>query len=107
MKKIALIVPALMLVMAGCSKHEEAGKGSTQVVAKVNGNEITVHQLNFALSRAGKIDQAQLKPASEKVLQQMVDIELLKQKAIDAKLDRDPNVLQVLEATKQQLLAQA
>jgi EpsD family peptidyl-prolyl cis-trans isomerase len=107
MKKIALIVPALMLVMAGCSKHEEAGKGSTQVVAKVNGNEITVHQLNFALSKAGKIDQAQLKPASEKVLQQMVDIELLKQKAIDAKLDRDPNVLQVLEATKQQILAQA
>lgn len=107
MKKIALIVPALMLVMAGCSKHEESAKGSTQVVAKVNGDEITVHQLNFALSKAGKIDQAQLKPASEKVLQQMVDIELLKQKAIEAKLDRDPNVLQVLEATKQQLLAQA
>jgi EpsD family peptidyl-prolyl cis-trans isomerase len=107
MKKIALIVPALMLVMAGCSKHEESAKGSTQVVAKVNGDEITVHQLNFALSKAGKIDQSQLKPASEKVLQQMVDIELLKQKAIEAKLDRDPNVLQVLEATKQQLLAQA
>lgn len=107
MKKIALIVPALMLVMAGCSKHEESGKGSTQVVAKVNGDEITVHQLNFALSKAGKIDQAQLKPASEKVLQQMVDIELLKQKALEAKLDRDPNVLQVLEATREQLLAQA
>ena len=107
MKKIALIVPALMLVMAGCSKHDEASKGGSQVVAKVNGNEITVHQLNFALSKAGKIDQAQLKPASEKVLQQMVDIELLKQKALDAKLDRDPNVLQVLEATRQQLLAQA
>ncbi|MGQ2964744.1 EpsD family peptidyl-prolyl cis-trans isomerase [Methylophilus sp.] len=107
MKKIALIVPALMLVMAGCSKHEESAKGSTQVVAKVNGDEITVHQLNFALSKAGKIDQAQLKPASEKVLQQMVDVELLKQKALAAKLDRDPNVLQVLEATRQQLLAQA
>lgn len=107
MKKIALIVPALMLVMAGCSKHEESGKGSTQVVAKVNGDEITVHQLNFALSKAGKIDQAQLKPASEKVLQQMVDIELLKQKALESKLDRDPNVLQVLEATREQLLAQA
>lgn len=107
MKKIALIVPALMLVMAGCSKHDEAGKGSSQVVAKVNGSEITVHQLNFALSKMGKLDQSQVKAASEKVLQQMVDMELLKQKSVDEKLDRDPNVLQVLEATKQQVLAQA
>lgn len=107
MKKIALIVPALMLVMAGCSKHDEAGKSGSQVVAKVNGNEITVHQLNFALSKVGKLDQSQVKAASEKVLQQMVDMELLKQKSVDEKLDRDPNVLQVLEATKQQVLAQA
>lgn len=107
MKKIALIVPALMLVMAGCSKHDESAKGGSQVVAKVNGSEITVHQLNFALSKLGKLDQAQMKAASEKVLQQMVDMELLKQKSVDEKLDRDPNVLQVLEATKQQVLAQA
>lgn len=107
MKKIALIVPALLLVMAGCSKHDGASKGGSQVVAKVNGSEITVHQLNFALSKVGKLDESQAKAASEKVLQQMVDLELLKQKAIDAKLDRDPNVLQVLEATKQQVLAQA
>lgn len=107
MKKIALIVPALMLVMAGCSKHDEASKGGSQVVAKVNGSEITVHQLNFALSKLGKLDQSQVKAASEKVLQQMVDMELLKQKSLDEKLDRDPNVLQVLEASKQQVLAQA
>lgn len=107
MKKIALIVPALMLVMAGCSKHEGAAKGGSQVVAKVNGSEITVHQLNFALSKMGKLDQSQVKAASEKVLQQMVDMELLKQKSVDEKLDRDPNVLQVLEATRQQVLAQA
>jgi EpsD family peptidyl-prolyl cis-trans isomerase len=107
MKKIALIVPALMLVMAGCSKHDDAAKAGSQVVAKVNGSEITVHQLNFALSKLGKLDQSQVKAASEKVLQQMVDLELLKQKSVDEKLDRDPNVLQVLEATKQQVLAQA
>ena len=107
MKKIALIVPALLLVMAGCSKHEGDAKGGSQVVAKVNGSEITVHQLNFALSKMGKLDQSQVKAASEKVLQQMVDLELLKQKSVDEKLDRDPNVLQVLEATKQQVLAQA
>lgn len=107
MKKIALIVPALLLVMAGCSKHDDAAKSGSQVVAKVNGSEITVHQLNFALSKLGKLDQSQAKAASEKVLQQMVDLELLKQKSVDEKLDRDPNVLQVLEATKQQVLAQA
>jgi EpsD family peptidyl-prolyl cis-trans isomerase len=77
------------------------------VVVNVNGSEITVHQLNFALSKMGKLDQSQVKVASEKVLQQLIDLELLKQKSVDEKLDRDPNVLQVLEATKQQVLAQA
>lgn len=107
MKRLALIVPALFLVMAGCSKHDEAAKGGSQVVAKVNGSEITVHQLNFALSKLGKLDQSQFKPAAEKVLQQLVDLELLKQKSVEDKLDRDPNVLQVLEASRQQVLAQA
>lgn len=109
MKKTGLVVPALLLVMmAGCSKHDAgSAAGSSQVVAKVNGSEITVHQLNFALSKLGKLDESQLKPASEKVLQQLVDLELLKQKSVTEKLDRDPNVLQVLEATRQQVLAQA
>ncbi len=108
MKKIALIVPAFLLLMAGCSKHEEgAAKGNSQVVAKVNDSEITVHQLNFALSKLGKLDQAQFKPAAEKMLQQLVDLELLKQKSLEQKLDRDPNVLQLLEASRQQVLAQA
>lgn len=108
MKKIALIVPALLLLMAGCSKHEEgAAKGNSQVVAKVNDSEITVHQLNVALSKLGKLDQAQFKPAAEKMLQQLVDLELLKQKSLEQKLDRDPNVLQLLEASRQQVLAQA
>lgn len=107
MQKLALILSVMMLIIAGCSKHGESGKSHSQVVARVNGNELTVHQLNFALSKMGKLDQAQLKPVSEKVLQQMVEMELLKQKAIDAKLDRDPRVLQMLEAAKQQVLAQA
>ena len=107
MKKTVLFVPVLMLTLAGCGKHEQGAKGGSQVVAKVNGTEITVHQLNFALSKLGKLDQSQLKPASEKVLQQLIDLELFKQQSIESKLDRDPNVLQVLEATKQQVLAQA
>lgn len=108
MKKITLVVPVAILLLAGCGKHaDDSTKGATQVVAKVNDAEITVHQLNFALSKLGKLDQSQLKPASEKVLQQLVDLELLRQQSIESKLDRDPNVLQVLEATKQQVLAQA
>lgn len=107
MKKISVLTSVfLSVVLAGCGSHDNKS-GNTQVVAKVNDKEITVHQLNFALSKVGKVDPAQLKPASEKVLQQLVDLELLAQKSLDSKLDRDPNVLQVLEATKQQVLAQA
>ncbi len=107
MKASGWIGVALLSVLAACSKHDEASQGATQVVAKVNGSEITVHQLNLALSKLGKLEPAQVKPASEKLLRQMVDLELLKQKSIDEKLDRDPNVLQLIEANRQQLLAQA
>ncbi|HEY0905781.1 MAG TPA: EpsD family peptidyl-prolyl cis-trans isomerase [Methylophilus sp.] len=107
MKKTVLFVPMLMLVLAGCGKHEDAGKAGSQVVAKVNGTEITVHQLNFALSKMGKLDEAHYKQASQTLLKQLVDMELFKQKAIEAKLDRNANVMQAMEATKNQILAQA
>lgn len=107
MKKSVYLLTAAVFALSGCGNHGESGKGATQVVAKVNDSEITVHQLNLAVSKLGKLDQSQFKSASEKVLQQLIDLELLKQKSIEDKLDRDPNVLQVLEAAKQQVLAQA
>lgn len=93
--------------VAACGKKEESAKTESQVVAKVNGNEISIHQLNFQLSRLGNASEAQLKEASRQVLARLVDQELFLQKAVEAKLDRDPKVMQAMENAKREILAQA
>ncbi len=99
----------LALVISGCGKSEKAGakQSNDQVVAKVNGEEITIHQVNFQLSRMGQMNQEQAKLASKQVLANLVTQEMLKQKALEAKLDQDPAIIQTLAFTKDQLLAQA
>lgn len=106
---VALMVAALV---AGCGdKKEDAAAGgeksASQVAAKVNGTELTVHQVNFALQRIPNLNPEQSKAASLQVVRNLVDQELLAQKAVEDKLDRDPMVLQALDATRRQILAEA
>jgi EpsD family peptidyl-prolyl cis-trans isomerase len=105
---VSLLVAAL-LVGCGDKKDETAadGKSASQVAAKVNGTELTVHQVNFALQRIPNLNPEQSKAASLQVVRSLVDQELLAQKALEDKLDRDPMVLQALDATRRQILAEA
>ncbi len=100
-----------MLTLTACGdKEKAASKGGTQVVAKVNGDEISVHQINFQLNRVAQgkaLTEAQSKDAAKQILARLVDQQLLKQQATEAKLDRDPRILQALEASKNEILAQA
>ncbi|QLI82544.1 peptidyl-prolyl cis-trans isomerase, EpsD family [Chitinibacter fontanus] len=103
MKLKPLILSVLIAsALTACGDKEEK-KSPSQVLAKVNDSEITVHQLNFVL---GQIPNAQPEQ-KQQVLDQLVDQELLVQKAAELKLDREPNVLQAIENAKRQILAQA
>lgn len=104
---LLLISSAIMLTSCGKKDAADSKKTDTQVVAKVNGDEITIHQVNFQLSRMGQMNEAQSKVAAKQVLSRLVELQLLKQQAIEQKLDKNPGVLQALEASKDQLLAQA
>lgn len=100
-----MAVLLLAAAVAGCG-DESKSKAETQVVAKVNDVEITVHQLNFAMQRLGPMNEAQAKEASKRVLRALVEQEMLVQKAVETKLDRDPQVVQALEFGRRQYLAQ-
>jgi len=98
---IALAISAV-LVLTACNDKEEK-KSPSQVLAKVNDAEITVHQLNFVLAQTPNASPEQ----KQQILEQLVDQELLVEKAAELKLDREPNIVQAIEAAKRQILAQA
>ncbi|MCC2972036.1 EpsD family peptidyl-prolyl cis-trans isomerase [Massilia sp. IC2-476] len=101
----ALVLCAASL--AACSK-DEAPKESKpgQALASVNGEEITVLQLNEELQRLGVSGQQQ-QAAGKQVLQALVDRELLESEAAKEKLDRDPKVMQAIERARSLIIAQA
>jgi EpsD family peptidyl-prolyl cis-trans isomerase len=101
-----LAAAALALVLAGCGGDKE-DKPATQTAAKVNKEEITVHQINFVLSQQRGLKPEQAASASKLVLEHLVDQELALQKAEEQKLDRDPRVLQQLEAARREIIARA
>ncbi len=98
---VTVIVSAVALAACGAKKDK-----ATQVAAKVNKEEISVHQINFVLSQAQGIKPEQRDAASKVVLERLIDQELAYQKAQEQKLDRDPNVLQAVEAAKRQIVVQ-
>ena len=107
-----LYLPLLIVALAaGCGdKKDEAATGEkspTQVAAKVNDTELTVHQVNYALQRVPNLDKDQTKAASLQVVRNLVDQEVIAQKALADKLDRDPLVVQAIDAARRQILAEA
>lgn len=90
------------IVLTGCGDDAEK-KSPSQVLARVNGKEITVLQLNYLLAQQPKTDNE----TKQKLLDSLVEQELMVQKAEELKLDRNPDVLQGVEFSKKQVLAQA
>ncbi|WP_273432201.1 EpsD family peptidyl-prolyl cis-trans isomerase [Chitinibacter tainanensis] len=88
--------------LTACGEKDDK-KSPSQVLAKVNDSEITVHQLNYVLAQVPNAQPEQ----KQQVLEQLVDQELLVQKATELKLDREPNVVQAIENAKRQILAQS
>lgn len=111
MKQIRISVLSLAVLAAfgtlqGCGK-EEHKKAASQVVAKVNGDEISVHQINFILSKAQGVTAENAEKAKREVLDKLIDQQLALQQAVAAKLDRNPAVMQNIEAARRDILARA
>ncbi|MGZ5240818.1 MAG: EpsD family peptidyl-prolyl cis-trans isomerase [Caldimonas sp.] len=100
-----VILAVAAALLGGCGEKKD--KASSQTAAKVNKEEITVHQINLMLSRQRGLAPAQAASASAQVLEGLIDQELAVQKAADQKLDRDPRVMQLLDANRREIIARS
>lgn len=91
-------------VLAGCDKPAEE-RPTGQIVATVNGSEITYLQLNHLLQSSGA--DASRPAAKRSAVDALIERELLVQEALNAKLDRDAEVLQAIDAARRQILVDA
>lgn len=105
--RAALIALTTALVLlAGCGDKKK-DKPASQTAAKVNKEEITVHQINFVLQQQRGIKPEQADAVGKQILERLIDQELAVQKAEELKLDRDPRVVQQLEAARRDIIARA
>lgn len=101
------LLAAAALGLAGCEKKSEAAAGAAvPVAAKVNGDVISLAQIEQLLQQQ-RLKPDQLDAASRQVLQRLVEQQLAQQKAVALKLDQDPRVVQQLEAARREVLARA
>jgi EpsD family peptidyl-prolyl cis-trans isomerase len=99
------LIPGLALIVSACG-GEPASTEPGQSLVRVNGEEITVIQLNDELSRA-RVQADQLEQAKKQLLESMIDLQLMVAEAQQNKLDRSPNVMRAIERAKKQIIAQS
>lgn len=92
---------------AGCGDKSKHEKGASQAAVRVNGDEITVHQINQLLERQPGLKPEQAEAASHQALEGLIDQQLAVGKAEEQKLDRDPQIVALLDSTRRSILARA
>jgi EpsD family peptidyl-prolyl cis-trans isomerase len=99
----AVLVGAVTL-LAACGAKDQA---TTQTAARVNKEEITVHQIGALLSQQQAVGAEQVPQLERQILERLIDRELAVQKAAELKLDREPRIVQAIEAARQDIIARA
>jgi EpsD family peptidyl-prolyl cis-trans isomerase len=97
------VMASVLLTACGDTKDKPA----TQTAAKVNREEITVHQINALLQQQRGLKPEQTDEASRRALERLIDQELALNKAAELKVDREPRVVQALEAARRDIIARA
>ncbi len=106
-RELPLCVLLIVVPIAGCDNTKGDPKQVTQVAAKVNSDEITVHRVNYVLGRTESSTTENAENAKREVLEKLIDQEIARQQAIKSELDRSPDVVQAIEAAKAEILARA
>jgi len=94
------------LTIVGCGKNEQK-TSSTQVAAKVNDAEISMHQINLLMKNAPNVTAENAPVVRQQILEKLIDQQIVVEKANKENLDRMPDVMMAIEAAKKDILARA
>ena len=100
-----IALTTLAILLSGCEKPASSAKSET--VATVAGDKISEAELNLAVSRLGKLSEAQAAEAKGKLLQALIDQRLVAQAAEKAGIDKEPAVEIAMAQAGRQVLAEA
>jgi EpsD family peptidyl-prolyl cis-trans isomerase len=92
-------------LLFACSAGEK-GK-DPQLVARGKDFEVTIPELEQLLRAAPRVEREQVASARRAVLDRLVDEKLLAEAATDARLDREVDTMQTIEAARRGILARA
>jgi EpsD family peptidyl-prolyl cis-trans isomerase len=101
---MAAAVLSAVSVLSGCVAKDGS---ATQTAARVNKDEITVHQIGAQLSQQAAVKPDQVQDAERQILERLINRELAVQKAMDLRLDREPKVVQAIDSARQEIIARA
>ena len=105
---VAFAAAASIAMLAACGDGGGRKNAAvSQVAAKVNREEISIHQVNHALHRQHKPNPEHAEAVSRQMLERLIEQELVLQKAYHLKIDREPRVLQAIEASRREVIAHA
>ena len=96
----------MLAAVAGLSACGSKDKKAGQSLVRVNGEEITMLQVNDELNRAG-VQAGQQEAASKQLLESLIDRQLFLEEAMRNKINRTPDVTQAIERAKVQIITQA
>lgn len=95
-----------LVTVIGLSACNSKEKKPGQALVRVNGEEITVLQINDELKRAG-VKTGQQEAMSKKMLESLIDRQLIIEEAMRNRLHRTPEVMQAIERAKAKIIEQA
>ncbi len=103
-----LLYPVMMfsvvIALTSCGKAD-VKKVSSQIAAKVNGDEISVHQINSAIARSNDIPPEEAQAGGRPDARADRRSGALGGEGAQGQADRDPQVMQSIEDAKRQILA--
>jgi peptidyl-prolyl cis-trans isomerase C len=101
-----LLNPAIFIVFLTACSSGESTQSTSQVIARVNGDDITVSQVS-AESQKIKTKVSDSEQLLKKMLTGLIDRQLLVQEALKLNLDRSQEVQEAVASAKAQIYAQA